>query len=363
MPNPSSDYLIEVHDLQTHFFGVEGTARAVDGASFNVRRGQVLGIVGESGCGKSVTARSILNMVRSPGRVVGGEVIYHRKPGESLNLLDLPPTSEEMRAIRGGEIAMIFQEPRASLSPVHTVGDQVSENILLHQNVSRLEANQRALAMLGEVGLPRPEQIMRSYPHQLSGGMCQRVMIAMALSCHPRLLIADEPTTALDVTTEAQILDLMQALRAEFGMSIMIITHNLGVVAEIADEVAVMYLGRIVEQGSVEEIFDAPKHPYTRALLESLPRIEQDKEWLATIPGIVPDPYRIHSGCPFFARCREQMPGVCDQIVPMPVNLGGGHEVRCLLYSGQEEAVSRSAISSQIVGVHRDAPNRGMHIP
>jgi oligopeptide/dipeptide ABC transporter ATP-binding protein len=304
MPNPSSDYLIEVHDLQTHFFGVEGTARAVDGASFNVRRGQVLGIVGESGCGKSVTARSILNMVRSPGRVVGGEVIYHRKPGESLNLLDLPPTSEEMRAIRGGEVAMIFQEPRASLSPVHTVGDQVSENILLHQNVSRLEANQRALAMLGEVGLPRPEQIMRSYPHQLSGGMCQRVMIAMALSCHPRLLIADEPTTALDVTTEAQILDLMQALRAEFGMSIMIITHNLGVVAEIADEVAVMYLGRIVETAETETLFNAPRHPYTQALLQSTMSLKPG----AGIPQIgiglsFPNPLDVPSGCAFHPRC------------------------------------------------------------
>lgn len=338
-----TDYLVEVRNLQTHFVGVEGTARAVDGASFSIKRGQVLGVVGESGCGKSVTARSILNMVRPPGRVVDGEIIYHRQAGESLNLIDLPPMSDEMRAIRGGEIAMIFQEPRASLSPVHTVGDQVSENILLHQQVSREEANQRALNMLREVGLPKPEQIMKSYPHQLSGGMCQRVMIAMALSCRPRLLIADEPTTALDVTTEAQILDLMQSLRAESGMSIMIITHNLGVVAEMADEVAVMYLGRVVEQGSVEEIFYSPKHPYTRALLESLPRIEQDKEWLATIPGIVPDPYRIHSGCPFFARCRERMPGVCDQIVPVPVDVGGGHEVRCLLYGGAEAAVSSSA--------------------
>ncbi len=325
-----SDYLVEVRDLQTHFFGIEGVARAVDGATFAITRGQVLGIVGESGCGKSVTARSILNMVRPPGKVVGGEIIFQRQPGETVNLLDLPP--DDMRAIRGGEIAMIFQEPRASLSPVHTAGDQVSENILLHQKVSRQEANRRALEMLQQVGLPKPEQIMKSYPHQLSGGMCQRVMIAMALSCHPRLLIADEPTTALDVTTEAQILDLMQALQAEFGMSIIIITHNLGVVAEMADEVAVMYLGRIVEQGAVEDIFYEPKHPYTRGLLESLPRIEQEREWLATIPGVVPDPFKIHTGCPFFARCRERMPGVCDRIDPPLVTVGAGHEVRCLLY-------------------------------
>jgi oligopeptide/dipeptide ABC transporter ATP-binding protein len=338
------DYLVEVKDLHTYFYVVEGEARAVDGASFAIRRGQVLGVVGESGCGKSVTARSILNMVRPPGRIAAGEIIYHRTPEESINLTDLPPMGREMRAIRGGEIAMIFQEPRASLSPVHSIGDQVTENILLHQQVSRAEAERRGLEMLRQVGLPKPEQIMRSYPHQLSGGMCQRVMIAMALSCHPRLLIADEPTTALDVTTEAQILELMQALQADYGMSIMFITHNLGVVAEMADEVAVMYLGRVVEKGTVIDIFDNPKHPYTRALLESLPRIEQDKEWLATIPGIVPDPYKVHAGCPFFARCSERMPGVCDTIVPPPVDLGDGHEVRCLLYGGAEEAISPEAI-------------------
>ncbi|MBZ0304200.1 MAG: ABC transporter ATP-binding protein [Anaerolineae bacterium] len=344
MTQSSTDYLIEVRDLQTFFYVVEGEARAVDGASFTIERGHVLGVVGESGCGKSVTARSILNMVRPPGKIVHGEIVYHRTPEETVCITDLPPMGDEMRAIRGGEIAMIFQEPRASLSPVHSIGDQVSENILLHQKVSREEAEQRALEMLRQVGLPKPEQIMRSYPHQLSGGMCQRAMIAMALSCHPRLLIADEPTTALDVTTEAQILELMQALRQDYGMSIMFITHNLGVIAEMADEVAVMYLGRVVEQGTVVEIFDDPKHPYTRALLESLPRIEQEKEWLATIPGIVPDPYRVHEGCPFFARCRERMPGVCDTTVPVMIDVGGGHEVRCLLYGGLEEPASTPTV-------------------
>jgi peptide/nickel transport system ATP-binding protein len=342
MTGTTSDYLIEVKDLKTYFYVVEGEARAVDGASFSVKRGQVLGVVGESGCGKSVTARSILNMVRPPGRIVGGEILYHRQPGETLNLVQLPPMGETMRAIRGNEIAMIFQEPRASLSPVHSVGDQISESILLHQQVSRAAAEARSLELLRQVGLPKPEQILKSYPHQLSGGMCQRVMIAMALSCHPRLLIADEPTTALDVTTEAQILELMQALQADYGMSIMIITHNLGVVAEMADEVAVMYLGRVVERGPVEAIFYTPKHPYTRALLESLPRIEQEKEWLATIPGIVPDPYKIHEGCPFFARCRERMAGVCDRIMPTPVAVAPEHEVRCLLYGGAETAALAS---------------------
>ena len=324
------DYLIEVKDLQTYFYGMEGVARAVDGASFGIRRGRVLVIVGESGCGKSVTARSIMNMVSRPGRITGGEILYHRAPSETVNLADLPPMGDVMRAIRGGEIAMIFQEPRASLSPVHTAGDQVSETILLHQRVSREEAEGRTLELFRQVGLPKPEQVMRAYPHQLSGGMCQRVMIAMALSCNPRLLIADEPTTALDVTTEAQILELMQSLKDDLGMSIMIITHNLGVVAEMADEVAVMYLGRVVEQGPVEDIFYHPKHPYTRALLESLPRIDQEKEWLATIPGIVPDPYRLHEGCPFYARCRERMPGICDTTTP-PL-IGTTHSVRCLLY-------------------------------
>lgn len=335
-----NDYLIEVKDLKTHFFVPEGVARAVDGASFSIRRGKVLGVVGESGCGKSVTARSIMNMVRKPGRVVEGKIFLHREDGESLDLLKLDPHSDEMRAIRGGEIAMIFQEPRASLSPVHTVGNQLVEIIRLHQDVDADEAERLGIDILHRVGLPKPEQIMRSYSFQLSGGMCQRVMIAMALSCRPSLLIADEPTTALDVTTEAQILDLMQQLQDEFGMSIMFITHDLGVIAEMADEVAVMYLGRVVERGSVRDIFHHPKHPYTIALLESLPRLEQHSEWLNTIPGVVPDPYTEHAGCPFFARCRERMPDVCDRIVPPPVVLGPDREVRCLLHGGAEEAVS-----------------------
>ena len=331
--------LIEVRNLQTHFFTAEGVVQAVDGASFSINRGKVLGVVGESGCGKSVTARSIMRMVSAPGKIIGGEIHYHRQNGSGVDavvdLLELPPMSDEMRAIRGGEIAMIFQEPRASLSPVHTVGDQISENILLHQRVTEQEAWEQAIEMLHQVNLPKPEQRMKAYSHQLSGGMCQRVMIAMALSCRPSLLIADEPTTALDVTTEAQILELMQSLQAEFNMAIMFITHDLGVVAEMADDVVVMYLGKVVEQGPVETIFDSPKHPYTRALLESLPRMEQKREWLQTIRGSIPGPYTQLSGCPFHPRCTDFMPDKCDQIAPAMIDLDERQAVRCLLYENE----------------------------
>lgn len=331
------DNLLEVKNLQTHFFMAEGVAKAVDSTTFSIRRGQVLGVVGESGCGKSVTARSIMRMVRPPGHTVDGEILYSRDDqdgqGLVLDLLQLPATGTEMRAIRGGEIAMIFQEPRASLSPVHRIGDQISENILLHQSVTQAEAEDLAVEMLRQVHIPLAEQRMGAFAHQLSGGMCQRVMIAMALSCHPSLLIADEPTTALDVTTEAQILELMQGLQAELDMAIMFITHDLGVVADMADEVAVMYLGKIVEKGAAADIFRDPKHPYTTALLESLPRMDQRREWLQTIRGVVPDPYSTLSGCPFHPRCADFMPGVCDQIVPQPITLEDNREVRCLLYT------------------------------
>ena len=331
------DTLLEVRDLQTHFFMTEGIAKAVDSTTFSIRRGQVLGVVGESGCGKSVTARSIMRMVRPPGHTVDGEILYTRpdEDGQStvVDLLQLPATGTEMRAIRGGEIAMIFQEPRASLSPVHKIGDQIAENILLHQPVSQSEAEDIAIDMLRQVHIPLAEQRMDAFAHQLSGGMCQRVMIAMALSCHPSLLIADEPTTALDVTTEAQILELMQGLQAELNMAIMFITHDLGVVADMADEVAVMYLGKIVEQGAADDIFRDPKHPYTIALLESLPRMDQKREWLQTIRGVVPNPYSTLKGCPFHPRCADFIAGVCDEIVPQPITLEDNREVRCLLYT------------------------------
>ena len=272
--------LLEVKNLRTYFFLGEGTVRAVDGADFGIGRGHTLGVVGESGCGKSVTALSVLRIVPSPGRIVEGEILFHRLlrgDGSSVtqvvDLTALNPRGSEIRSIRGAEIAMVFQEPMTSLSPVHTIGNQIMEGITLHQEVSKAEARERALGMLARVGMPQPSQTIDSYPHQLSGGMRQRGMIAMALSCNPSLLIADEPTTALDVTTEAQILELMRDLQQELGMAIMYITHDLGVIAEMAEEVVVMYLGKVVERADVDSLFYDPQHPYTRALLKSIPRI------------------------------------------------------------------------------------------
>ncbi|NPV06401.1 MAG: ABC transporter ATP-binding protein [Anaerolineae bacterium] len=332
--------LVEVKELRTYFDLTEGTVRAVDGVSFQVSRARTLGVVGESGCGKSVTARSIMNMIRRPGRIVGGQILYHRRRNGSrssmeqvIDLVQLPPMGEEMRAIRGGEFAMIFQEPKASFSPVHTVGSQIVEAIVLHQSISREEARERAVEMLRRVSIPNPEERIDAYPHQLSGGMCQRAMIALALSCRPDLLIADEPTTALDVTTEAQILDLIQELQETYHTAVMYITHNLAVLAEIAHEVVVMYMGRDVEQASTQEIFENPLHPYTRALLRSIPRVDQDVEELAVIRGRVPDPYAIPRGCPFHPRCGSRKP-VCSADVEVPhVDAAPGHRVRCHLYS------------------------------
>ncbi len=336
----NEDILLEVRDLHTFFYLPEGIVRAVDGASFSIRRGKTLGIVGESGCGKSVTARSIMNMVRLPGKNMGGEIIYHRHLPDGatqlLNLLQIPSMGKEMRSIRGGEFAMIFQEPRASFSPVHTIGKQITEAIRLHKPVSQLEARQIAIDMLDKVKIPRPGQIIDAYPHQLSGGMCQRAMIALALACQPALLIADEPTTALDVTTEAQILVLMRELQSTMNTSTMYITHNLAVVAEIAQDVMVMYMGKEVEFAPVDAIFHSPKHPYTMALLNSIPRIDTEQDELAQLPGTVPDPYALPTGCPFHPRCGFRMP-ICSQPVELPnVNVGPGHYVRCHLYS--EEA-------------------------
>jgi oligopeptide/dipeptide ABC transporter ATP-binding protein len=356
-----ADLLLEVKGLKTHFFLDEGVVKAVDGVDLEIRRGETLCVVGESGCGKSMTARSILQIVGPPGRIVAGEILFHRQaeagganghgpgrpPGrrpEVVDLAALDPRGSRMRDIRGKEIAMIFQEPMTSLSPVHTVGDQIMENILLHLPVTQDEARQRAVEALRRVGIPRTEQRLGTYPFQLSGGMRQRAMIAMALACNPSLLIADEPTTALDVTTQAQILDLMRELQQELGMAIMFITHDLGVVAEIADDVAVMYLGIVAEHGAVDQIFHEPKHPYTRALLRSIPKLGQTRGGrLASIRGIVPDPYNRPVGCPYHTRCDEFMPGVCDRILPPTVALGAGRDVRCLLYGGADAAAARAA--------------------
>lgn len=335
-----SETLLEVKGLKTHFFLDEGTVRAVDGVDFSVKRGQTLGIVGESGCGKSVSAFSILQLVGPPGRIVEGEILLHQEDSNgsasSTNVIDvaaLKSGSEALRQIRGKEIAMIFQEPMTSLSMMHTVGFQIMEAILLHFEIGKEEARERAIEMLRKVGIPKPEQRVDDYPFQLSGGMRQRAMIAMALSCNPSLLIADEPTTALDVTTQAQILELMGELQEEFGMAVMMITHDLGVVAEICDEVVVMYLGEVVERADVDSLFHDPKHPYTQALLQSIPRLGQSKKGrLQPIEGSVPDPYNRPTGCPFHPRCAQAIPGKCDQSHPDLIHLGDGRVVRCVLY-------------------------------
>jgi len=334
-----ADSLLSVRELKTYFAQDEGLVKAVDGVSFDVAPAGTLGIVGESGCGKSVTARSILRIVDRPGRIVDGEIRFRRasRNGGAATVIDLTklePNGEEMRAIRGGEIALIFQEPMSSFSPVHTVGSQIVEAILLHQPVSRREARDRAIEMLRRVGVPTPEQRMDQLSNQLSGGLRQRAMIAMALSCHPTLLIADEPTTALDVTTQTQILELMRQLQREDGMAIILITHDLGVVAEMATHVAVMYLGRVVEQAPVDAIFHAPKHPYTRALLRSIPRMRaRSRERLRPIAGAVPHPYDRPTGCPFHPRCPDAIPGRCNVDAPRLRPVGDGHAVSCFLYA------------------------------
>jgi peptide/nickel transport system ATP-binding protein len=333
--------ILEVRELRTYFFQDEGTVRAVDGASFEVYPSRTLGIVGESGCGKSVTARSILRIIERPGRIVSGE-IHLRSLGANghpttVDLVNLDPTGPEIRHIRGGDIGLVFQEPMTSFSPVHTVGNQMMETIRLHTRVDKPEARERAMEMLRLVGIPRPERRIDEYAFQLSGGLRQRAMIALALSCHPRILIADEPTTALDVTTQAQILDLLRHLQAQERMAIVLITHNLGVVAEMCDEVVVMYLGRVVERGPVDAIFHAPKHPYTRALLRSIPSIRASvRTKLPTIAGSIPHPYNRPSGCPFHPRCPDFMPGVCDRSEPSLRVVADGQAASCFLYGAPQ---------------------------
>jgi peptide/nickel transport system ATP-binding protein len=327
--------LLSVRNLKTYFMQDEGTVRAVDGVSFDVTEGATLGIVGESGCGKSITARSILRIVDRPGRIIEGE-IHFRRPGTNgatVDLARLDAQGAEMRAIRGAEIALIFQEPMSSFSPVHTIGNQIIEAILLHQAVTPRQARAQAIEMLRRVGVSTPEQRVDQLAYQLSGGLRQRAMIAMALSCQPTLLIADEPTTALDVTTQTQILELMRQLQKEDGMAIMLITHDLGVIAEMATEVAVMYLGRVVEQAPVDAIFYDPRHPYTRALLRSIPRMRaRTRDRLTPIAGAVPHPYDRPAGCPFHPRCTEFMAGRCDAQAPTLKPVADRHAVSCFLY-------------------------------
>ncbi len=330
--------LLSVRNLKTYFTQDEGTVKAVDGVSFDVAPGATLGIVGESGCGKSITARSILRIVDRPGRIVEGEIHFRRPSTDGgtermIDLTKLEPNGPEMRAIRGAEIALIFQEPMSSFSPVHSVGNQIIEAIRVHQPVGRGQARDRTIEMLRRVGVSSPEQRLDQLANQLSGGLRQRAMIAMALSCEPTLLIADEPTTALDVTTQTQILELMRQLQKEDGMAIMLITHDLGVIAEMATDVAVMYLGRVVEQAPVDAIFHDPRHPYTRALLRSIPRIRaRTRERLSPIAGAVPHPYDRPTGCPFHPRCPDFMAGKCDRQAPSLRPVGDHHAVSCFLY-------------------------------
>ncbi len=314
--------LLELKNLKTHFFTQDGVVKAVDGVTFSVGDGKTLGVVGESGCGKSVTAMSILKLIGRPGRIVDGQILVHGR--------DLVPLSEdEIRDVRGNTISMIFQEPMTSLNPVFTCGDQIAETAALHLHLGRKDAMDRAVEMLGLVGIPDARRRAREFPHQLSGGMRQRVMIAMALSTNPVLLIADEPTTALDVTIQAQILELMKEMRETHGTAIVLITHDLGVVAEMADDVVVMYAGKVVEQSDVTTVFERPHHPYTKGLIASIPRLGDRRERLAVIEGVVPNPLNLPDGCLFKRRCPYAMP-ICDTAPPLQ-EIGAGHLSRCWL--------------------------------
>ncbi len=320
--------ILEVKDLETYFFTEEGTSKAVNKVSFSLKKGETLGIVGESGSGKSITSLSLLRLIPSPpGKIVGGNIYFK---GEDL----LSKTDKQMRSIRGNEISMIFQEPMTSLNPVYSVGEQIAEVIRLHQNLGKKEAWQKAVDMLKLVGIPSPEKRAKQEPHELSGGMRQRVMIAMALACHPEVLIADEPTTALDVTIQAQILELIKNLQKEFGTAVILITHDLGVVYESCDRVAVMYAGKIVEYTTANELFENPKHPYTIGLLNSLPRLDLDQEELTTIPGTVPSPYNMPKGCSFAPRCAFAKK-ICEELVPDLQHIDQSTQVSCWKHTVQ----------------------------
>jgi oligopeptide/dipeptide ABC transporter ATP-binding protein len=329
--------VLDAQNLHTYFHLDEGELKAVNGVDFQVGTRQMVGLIGESGCGKSVTAQSILRIIPRPGELVRGSILFRRKSGDVVDLAQIPADGDAIHHIRGGEISIIFQEPMTSFSPVHSIGNQIMEMILLHRTQDKKEANEIAVDLLDRVGIGNPRQRMKEYPHQLSGGMRQRAMIAMALSCHPRLLIADEPTTALDVTVQAQILDLLRELQAEQKMSVFYITHNLGVVAELCDQVYVMYLGRIVESGTVRQIFHNPQHPYTVNLLESIPQIGKKVDRLNAIEGNVPVPLNPPMTCGFFDRCKQSESGHCDHGLPALVKVEEGHYVRCFHFSDEEE--------------------------
>ena len=332
----TDDKILEVHGLKTYFYTEDGVVKAVDGVDFDVQRGEIVAIVGESGCGKSVTSFSIMQLVGIPGKIVEGEVVFNGQ-----NLLDFSET--EMRLMRGDRLSMIFQQPTSCLNPVFRVGDQISEVLQIHRGTDKKEGWEKAVELLRTVGIPEPEKRIYSFPHELSGGMAQRVMIAMALACEPELLIADEPTTALDVTIQAQILDLMRDLQDKLGASIILITHDMGVVAEMASRVSVMYAGRVVEQSAVNTIFDNPLHPYTRGLLASIPVMGVVKDRLDTIPGSVPNLINLPPGCKFAPRCLARIEHnfqICTEKEPDLIEYEPNHRVRCWLYQDFEAEVN-----------------------
>jgi oligopeptide/dipeptide ABC transporter ATP-binding protein len=335
-----ADPILQVRDLHTHFFADEGVVRAVDGVSFDLFPGRTLGIVGESGCGKSVTARSILRIVERPGRIVSGEILLRRQTGAVVDVARLPVDGPEVRAIRGGDIGLVFQEPMSALSAFHTIGNQLIEAVRLHARLNRKQARERAIELLAMAGIPRPADRIDAYSFELSGGLRQRVMIALALAGEPRVLIADEPTTALDVTTQAQILTLMRRLQQQRDLAVILITHDMGVIAEMADDVVVMYLGKEVEKGPVDAIFHAPRHPYTRSLLRSIPSVlARPRSRLATLSGSIPHPFARPGGCPFHPRCPDKLTGLCDTTVPAEVVIGEDHATACHLYTTQDAKV------------------------
>jgi oligopeptide/dipeptide ABC transporter ATP-binding protein len=328
--------LLQISNLHVSFPLDEGIVKAVDGVDLSIKQGEVLGIVGESGCGKSVTAQSILRIVSAPGKIDSGQILFYRHSSsspdasETIDIAKLNPAGKQMRSIRGKEISMIFQEPMNSFSPLYTIGSHITEAILEHEKMPQREARSLAINLLSKVGISNPARRFDQYPHELSGGMRQRAMIAIALSCNPALLIADEPTTSLDVTIQAQILDLMRSLQQEYKMAILFITHNLGAVAQMADRIAIMYLGRVVEESLVRDIFYQPQHPYTQDLLRAIPRIGKTRhQRLAAIGGGIPNPFERPAGCPFHPRCKEFEPGRCDVEMPPLYQLSANHIVRC----------------------------------
>lgn len=335
-----SKILLEVQDLKVEFRLREGNVKAVDGVSFIVERGKTLGIIGESGSGKSVTAQALMRLTPNPGVISNGKILLHRDSGnmiETLDIADISASGRDIRDIRWNDISMIFQEPMTSFSPVHTIGDQITEAMLLHiEKINKAGAYERAVELLNRVGIPNASELVDSYPFQFSGGMRQRAMIAMALACNPQLLIADEPTTALDVTIEAQILALIKEIQKEFNMAVIFITHDIAVIGEVADDVVVMYLGQVMEKGSADQIFENPLHPYTRALWRSIPTVDGDMDRLQPIEGTLPSPFDVQEGCPFFSRCGMRIKGVCDTHKPPMIEAETGHHVQCVLYEETE---------------------------